>query len=144
MNKFFTILVVLFAFVSAQSVIAQEEKPLTAPDGAPILLVFDEDVLSLGDVKKGDKIHETLFYTNKSKEDVTIEFISTCSCTEVEYETDPIKPGEKGEIKFVFDSGKKDKDEEIVLDILLANTDPKTGYPIVQVAKYTYHLIGLE
>lgn len=136
--KILSVLALVF-FVSA-SMLAQSDKK-EVPSELKSLLRFDDTNLDLGKVKKGEKVEATFHFTNVSKENVTIEIISVCDCTEADYPVTPIKPGGKGKIDFIFDSSEKDKSEEITLDILLTNVEPTTGYQIVEQVFYTYELV---
>ena len=49
-------------------------------------------------------------------------------------------PGGKGKIRVVFDSAKKDADEIIDVDVILDNTEPDTGRPIIERLRYRYTL----
>ena len=122
---------------------AQEERKEIDPEFKS-LLKFEETSIDLGDVVKGESKETAFHFTNVSQEDVTIEFISVCDCTEVDFPTLPIKPGESGKIDVVFNSGEKDKSDKIVLDILLENVEPGTGYQIVEQVNYTYTLLTEE
>ena len=130
-----TIGLLLFFTISS---FAQEMKDV--PEDLKSLLEFEVSSIELGKVKKGDTRQGTFKFTNVSKEDVVIEFISVCECTQVDYPTLPIKPGASGKIDFTFDSSEKDKSEQINLDILLKNVEKSTGYQIVESVHYTYEL----
>lgn len=125
------------ALLFTASLIAQEE----VPSELKSLLKFDQKVIDLGAVKKGEKREATFEFTNVSDQDVEIEFISVCECTEYDHTSLPVKPGEKGKIDIVFDSSQKEKSDQITLDILLTNVEPKTGYQIVEQCFYKFELI---
>lgn len=133
---------VLSCFLSLTVFAQQELKEV--PAELQSLLKFEETTIALGPVKKGEKKETTFHFTNVSDEDVTIEFISVCDCTEVDYPVLPIKPGESGTLDVIFDSTEKDKSETIVIDILLENVEPETGYQIVEQVNYTYELVTKE
>jgi hypothetical protein len=133
-------LLLLFTWTSTAQEI-QEEVHKEIPKELKSLLEFEHSSIELGKVKKGDTRQGTFKFTNVSKEEVQIEFISVCECTQVDYPTLPIKPGESGKIDFTFDSSEKDKSEEIVLDVLLTNVEPISGYQIVESVHYTYELV---
>ena len=133
----------IFGVLLTTSIFAQEGKKAIDPEFKS-LLKFEEKSIDLGDVVKGESKESAFYFTNVSEENVTIEFISVCDCTEVDFPTLPIKPGESGKIDVIFNSEEKDKSEEIVLDILLENIEPGTGYQIVEQVNYTYNLIIKE
>ena len=101
---------------------------------------FDKKYHDFGSVKKGE-IKTTFFeFTNTGDEAIEIELISACDCTTTDYPRLPVKPGEKGVIKVIFDSTEKDESEVIDVDIYLKNSHPKTGVPIIEMVQYTYNL----
>lgn len=61
-------------------------------------------------MKHGTVLEKTICFTNTGKEDLKIEFVQGgCTCTEpLDYPRKAIKPGQKGCIKFKFDSGLAD------------------------------------
>ena len=114
---------------------------LQAQSGRPIsMMTFEEAYLDLGKVKKGEKRHFEYTFTNIGKEDIEIDLISACECTETDYPAKSFAPGEKGKIKVTFDSSKKDAEETIDIDIFLKNTDPNTGGPVVERIQYHFDI----
>jgi hypothetical protein len=58
-----------------------------------------------GDIKSGDKVEHVYKFTNTGKADLVISSAKpSCGCTVPSYTQTPVKPGESGEIKAVFDS----------------------------------------
>ncbi|MEM1121847.1 MAG: DUF1573 domain-containing protein, partial [Bacteroidota bacterium] len=104
-------------------------------------MVFEYVEVDFGPVRKGEKREHTYKFTNKGDEALTIELISACDCTTTEYSTDPVQPGESGEIKAIFDSSKMTKSEQMDIDIILTNEDPKTGYQIVERVSFSFELV---
>lgn len=102
------------------------------------LLSFKERHINLGKVKKGNKVTFSYTFTNTSKQDVEIDIVTGCDCTEATWPSKKIKPGESGKIDVVFLSAKKEKSETVELDVILKNEDPKTGYPIFDILSYSY------
>lgn len=100
-------------------------------------LQFETENLSLGTVKKGEKVDSSFRFRNISDENVIIDLVSTCVCTQAKWPKKAIKPGESGEIPFVFDSSKKEKEEELSIDVFLQNLD-KNGNPIAIFLTYSY------
>jgi len=101
------------------------------------LLSFKERNINLGKVKKGNKVTFSYTFTNTSKQDVEIDIVTGCDCTEATWPSKKIKPGESGKIDVVFLSAKKEKSETVELDVILKNEDPKTGYPIFDILSYS-------
>ena len=95
-----------------------------------------------GTLKNGDKVTHIFKYTNKGDTAAEIDIITACDCTTLEYnKTKPIEPGASATIKAIFDTttetGEVDKD----ITIILKNTDPPTGYPIVYEVRYKANII---
>ncbi len=109
--------------------------------GMPILLEYTPTFIDLGEMKRGEKRDLVFDYLNISPDTVVIEVVSACSCTETEFTVREMAPGESGKILLTFDSGPKEKSETIDVDIILANTDPKNGYPIVDRVQFKYDLL---
>ena len=100
-----------FIFIATISVGAQTSN----------MLKFDSRLIDLGEVKKGLKVSMEFHFENISHEPISIDLVSACECTEVDWPVKVFEPGEKGTLKAVFDSSKKEKDETIDIDIFLKN-----------------------
>ena len=104
-------------------------------------LTFPETFVDLGVVRRGDKREHTFAFENTGSEYIQIDMVSSCDCTTVYWpEGEVIDPGEKGEIRFVFDSTNKEKSEIVDIDIILRNTDSK-GNPIFYILQYGFELV---
>jgi len=118
----------------------------TAKNALPLdpYMTFETPLHDFGTIKKGEKKMHIFKFTNTGKEDIIIELVSGCHCTDLEWpEMKTFKPGESGEIKATFDSMKEDVlgPHEKVIDILLVNTNPTNGYQIIKEAKYKLLLV---
>ena len=102
---------------------------------------FDKRFEEFGKVKKGEKRETVYSFTNVGDADLVIDLISACDCTTTDYPIHTIAPGEKGEIKVVFDSTEKEESETIDIDIYLQQRDPKTGAPIMEILQYHFDLV---
>lgn len=68
-------------------------------------IVFEEPTYNFGTIKAGEKVTHNFKFTNEGKAPLIItEASATCGCTVPEYPKQPIKPGEKGVIKVIFNS----------------------------------------
>ena len=74
--------------------------------------------VNFGRMKQGDKKAFTFTFINTGTADLEIEMVSACECTTVEYPTKPIKPGQKGQIKMLFDSTDEPGMIEKTLDVI--------------------------
>ncbi len=108
--------------------------------GLPIM-TFKERVVDFGKVKRGEKRTHVYEFTNEGDTALTISLVSACDCTTTEYPTETIQPGGKGSIKVIFDSTEKEESETIDVDIMLENTLPDTGAPIIEMLQYKYELL---
>lgn len=127
----------LFCF--AQFTFSQNNSDGSTKSGVPVMK-FDKRFHDFGSVTKGE-VKTTYFeFTNEGDVNLEIELISACDCTTTDYPRLPVKPGERGKIKVVFDSTEKEESETIDIDIFLKNTDPKTGIPIIEMLQYKFEL----
>ncbi len=104
-------------------------------------MTWDFDHVDFGMVTQGDKRDTTFTFTNSGNEDLVIELVTACDCTSFTYPDDPIKPGEGGKLAIVFDSTEKEIGETITIDIILKNTNPINGYPLVYQVSYDFDII---
>ena len=110
------------------------------PGPAPVM-VFAQRSVDFGKVKRGEKREYTYTFTNEGELPLEVDLISACDCTAVDFNYKPYKPGEKGEIRIVFDSSEKDAPETIEIEILLKNTLPGTDIPIIEKLSYTFDIV---
>jgi uncharacterized protein YceK len=69
---------------------------------------FYADTMHLGVLKQGDKVNCEFRFKNEGKSNLLIMSVSAgCGCTNTEWETKPIKPGEESKIKIIFNSAHK-------------------------------------
>lgn len=108
--------------------------------GFPIMQ-FENRLHDMGQVKKGEVREYTFRYTNVGDVPLEIDIISVCECTSYEFSPSTVKPGEKGWIKVIFDSNKKDESDTSDVDIYLKNIDPELDAPIFERVKYKFELV---
>ena len=89
-------------------------------------LKFDEVKYNFGFVHEGEKlVHEYAFENTGSQPVIISEYKVQCSCTQVEFPKQPIKPGEKGVVKVTFDTtNKMDRQDRTVLLTTNAQAQP--------------------
>lgn len=76
-------------------------------DKLPII-TFEEEVYDFGDIKAGEKVTHKFKFTNTGKSDLIIGSArGSCGCTVPMFPTDPISPGNTGEIEVAFNSNGK-------------------------------------
>ena len=110
----------------------------TSPTGMGVitLMQFDKKTVDFGKVKFGETRSQIFSFKNISNEPITIDLISACDCTEVEYTRETVPIGGAGFVKATFHSdrtpdainGSIHKD----ITIILKNQAKDTGYPIIE------------
>ena len=87
------------------------------------ILEFLEKEFDFGTITDGDIVEHTYKLVNAGKSDLLIiDAKATCGCTVPDWTKTPIKPGEKGQIKIVFNSsGKTGKQQKYIN--LVTNTE---------------------
>ncbi|WP_423149411.1 DUF1573 domain-containing protein [Rubrolithibacter danxiaensis] len=87
---------------------------------------FKESSYDFGKISEGDKVAHTFKFENTGKSPLIISgATATCGCTQPEYPKEPIKPGESGEIKVVFNSAGKFGTQNKIITIT-SNAVPQT------------------
>ncbi len=83
--------------------------------GSPII-EFDTKEYDFGEIIEGEIIEGVFTITNMGKVDLILtEVKPSCGCTTPEWPKEAIKPGESGEIKFLFNSkGRKGKQNKSI------------------------------
>jgi len=91
------------------------------PEDYPVI-ELDSKEFDFGTIKQGDKVEHIFKFKNTGKNDLTvIEVRPSCGCTAPEWTKTPVKKGESGEIKIIFNStGKSGPQTKTVA--LLTNT----------------------
>ena len=88
------------------------------------ILEFVEKEFNFGAITDGGKVEHIFKLTNIGKSDLLIiNATATCGCTVPTWTKSPIKPGDTGEIKVIFDStGKLGQQQKFIN--LVTNTEP--------------------
>lgn len=86
---------------------------------------FDETIYDFGVIKQGESVKYDFKFKNVGRSPLIIsDATATCGCTVPEYPTTPIKPGESGVIKVVFNStGKEGMQDKVVT--ITSNANPE-------------------
>lgn len=95
------------------------------PGNLPVIK-FEENDHDFGKIYEGESVSYDFKFTNSGKSELIIaEVSSSCGCTVPSYPKTPIRPGESGVIKVMFNSkGKLGYQSKSVL--VAANTQPNT------------------
>lgn len=131
---FIPLLVLALSACKQNSTSTGTETVLSSIDSAEApVFSFEKESYDFGQITDGEKVVYDFKFTNTGKSPLIISNASaTCGCTVPEYPTEPIKPGESGNIHVVFNStGKSGLQDKVIT--LTANTTGGT---------YQLHLIG--
>ena len=109
-----------------------EEKKVETPKVEGPGMVFENETIDYGTIKKGaDGNREFVVYNNGNKPLTITNTQGSCGCTVPEWPKDAIAPGKSGEIKVIFDSkgkgavGGKEDSKRVTIT---ANTEPVDTY----------------
>ena len=94
------------------------------PVGPTTVMEFAESTFDFGSVDEGEKVSHTYKFKNTGKEPLIVtDAKGSCGCTVPSKPSEPIAPGDEGEITVVFNSkNKKGKRNQSVT--ITANTNP--------------------
>lgn len=112
---------------------ANKTAATTANAATAPVMKFEKESHDFGKIKQGDKVSYDFKFINNGKSPLIItDAVASCGCTTPEWPKTPVKPGESGLIKVVFNSAGKTglQDKQITIT---ANTVP---------AQNMVHLIG--
>jgi hypothetical protein len=88
-------------------------------------MTFEEELYDFGTITEGESVHITYEFTNTGDADLVISSArGSCGCTVPDWPKKPIRPGEKGVIKVVFNSAGKSGPQHKQVNIS-ANTQPE-------------------
>ena len=100
----------------------------SVPTGPTTSMTFAEPTHDFGEIMDGDKVEHVFTFTNSGSEPLVISNAKgSCGCTVPDWPKDPIKPGDTGEIKVVYNSKNKGKvggKNENKTVTITANTNP--------------------
>lgn len=118
------ILTLLLSIISISNILAQDE------NGPSIK--FTESKHDFGDIIQGDVVEHHFEFSNTGNIPLVISnIITTCGCTAPTWPKEPIKPGEGGKIKIVFNSTGKIGRQNKVVTILSNSVKQKEQLFIV-------------
>jgi len=99
-----------------------KERDIEIKIGGP-KLKFDKTENDFGVINEGDIVETVFKFTNSGKSELIITSAKgSCGCTVPEWPKEPIKPGEAGEIKVIFNSTRKPNLQQKQIT-LTTNTD---------------------
>lgn len=138
MKKISIYLVVLFSFsliscsdnaanrVKDENLSVAKERDSKKIAGLPKMTFKSKD-FDFGTIDEGDKVDAIFEYKNTGESDLIITNAKTsCGCTVADYPKNvPIKPGEKGEIKAIYDSKGKRNNQNRSITLFTNTMDGK-------------------
>ena len=87
-------------------------------------IVFEEESFDFGNISQGEKVEHIFSFINDGNADLIISSaVGSCGCTVPSYPKEPIRPGEEGDIRVIFDSNGKEGAQHKRVTIS-ANTNP--------------------
>ena len=101
---------------------------------------FVKDNIDLGTLVKGEKKEVEYHFTNTGDADLIIEVVTTCKCTDLKWPKEPVKPGEKGLMRAIYDTssqklGRTEKTIDIIANTKHLVTEVKFSSILVEQAK---------
>ena len=84
---------------------------------------FVKDSIHLGTLIKGETKPVEYHFTNVGDEDLIIEVVTACKCTDLNWPKEPIKPGESGVISAVYDTKTQHLGDNVKVIDIIANTE---------------------
>lgn len=135
MKILFTTMIVALLFTACKQTKSPEDTakasettqlPAVLAADAP-KMVFTKETYDFGVITQGEQVQYDFKFKNTGKTPLIISnATATCGCTVPEYPTTPIKPGEEGVIKVVFNSeGKMGVQDKVVT--ITSNAVPSTN-----------------
>lgn len=129
MKKIFVLAFVAISFASCQNAaktnetagnateaVAGANADAVVPAGEAAVMDFEKGNYDFGQITQGEKVSYSYKFKNSGKSPLIIlNATATCGCTVPEVPKEPIKPGEEGEIKVVFNStGKSGLQDKVI------------------------------
>ena len=119
--------------------------PAAAADKMPVM-TFASKFTNFGKVKTGEMPTMTYEFTNTGNMPLDIEICTGCECTEIDWTRTTVEPGQKGFVKAVFNTVKAEQEDHKkqltkYVDIILKQSHPKSGYPLVESVKFDVFIV---
>lgn len=136
MKRLFIMACAVIAFTacnrSKSATIEQKAEAMATTSGTPGVTAedapkvkFQEEIFDFKQITQGEKVQYEFKFKNEGKTPLIItNATATCGCTVPEYPSEPVKPGEEGTIKVVFNSeGKMGMQDKVVT--ITSNANPE-------------------
>ncbi len=108
--------------------VTQVEKKKLNPEDYPKMEIENAN-FDFGTIKEGDKVEHVFKFKNVGNEDLVVAHAqASCGCTVPEWTKEPIKKGESGEIKIVFNSAGKPGEQKKTVTL---TTNTESGHEMI-------------
>jgi Protein of unknown function (DUF1573) len=130
--------------------VVKEAPKVTTGGPAPVtgipVMTFDKKLFDFGQIKMGDTPSITYTFTNTGNAPLDIDIVTGCDCTELDWTRTTVAVGEKGFISAKYNSNKAEEEDhkkqlEKFVDIILKQTHPSNGYPLVESLKFKVFIV---
>jgi hypothetical protein len=110
------------------------------------VMTFKTKKTDFGNIKMGDKPVFTYEFTNTGTQPLDIELVDGCSCTELDWTRNTVKPGEKGFVKALYNTLKAEPEDhkkplDKSINVVLKQRHPKTDYALFETLNFKVHII---
>jgi len=113
---------------------------ITEARNAGEIILFDQQIIELGEIKKGNYPEMTFRFLNIGTEPIEYSFFDVCSCSILTVDkSEIIKPGEEGSFHIKFDSKERQDEEPVDVNFELKNIDKRNNYPYFYTSTYTFN-----
>lgn len=102
------------------------------------IISFKENDIDIGTIVQGETKEIVFEFENTGSEELIIDLVTACKCTDISWPQEAIPPGDRGKIVAIFDSAGMEGSIDKTLDII-ANTNP-----IVVEAKFSVDIVIKE
>lgn len=114
-----------------------KEKFTAAQMQNPPVIEFNETTFAFDTINEGDIIEHVFTFKNTGKSDLIIRKTrSSCGCTVVNMNTDPVPPGETGQIKATFNSTHKRNRQVKTITVISNCPDPQYNKVVLRLEGY--------
>jgi hypothetical protein len=115
MKKLFIIALAVITFIGCRQKSKLDEKVASAANPSATVseadapkVKFEKEIYDFGVITQDEKVEYSFKFKNNGKTPLIItDATATCGCTVPEWPKEPVKPGEEGTIKVVFNSAGK-------------------------------------
>ncbi|SHJ07008.1 DUF1573 domain-containing protein [Flavobacterium terrae] len=106
-------------------------KTTMKPEDYPQIEIENKGEFDFGNINEGDKVEHVFKFKNVGKKGdlVVVDARASCGCTVPEWTKEPLKVGESGEIKIVFNSAGKPGQQSKTVTL---TTNTESGHELIK------------